>query len=232
MDMAIDSEPSMQLQPAMLRLPAELLHHVFSFLDAPDVLTARTACVRCSKIGAEHMLEEVICVYKRDRLQRLKEIAQHAALSQQVRSFYFQAERFRTPPMPYEEWDSDRSDCLPFADYNIYHEWPAWNGRWDERSQRAFKRASQRYDQRKKGKHTWEEIREAYKFYLDTVNDQRRIRDAGFDTECLTELFRACSKLEEITLTLGHGSKKEEPTCKEQLSKTACASRDAAMRVI
>ncbi|EME43929.1 hypothetical protein DOTSEDRAFT_34483 [Dothistroma septosporum NZE10] len=118
------------------------------------------------------MLEEVICVYKRDLLQRLKDIAEHVSRSQQVRALYFQAERFRRPLMTTQEWELSRLDCLPFSGTtSTTHGLP---GMGDG---------------------------------MNGVSEPSAILNAALDTECLAELFRACSKLEEVALTLVHWSK-------------------------
>ena len=95
--------------PGLLSIPVELLHRIFAHLDAEDVRSARSTCGLLAQVGAEHMLEEVVTVYKRDRLQRLIDIGHHPVFSRHVKSFYWQAERFGSR-VTFDEWNRDRRD--------------------------------------------------------------------------------------------------------------------------
>lgn len=60
---------------------------------------------------------------------------------------------------------------------------------------------------RKQGQHSDEAIQKAFSVFKEVSSDEAQIRREGFDTHCLTQLFHACSKLDTVTLSLGHGTK-------------------------
>lgn len=194
----------------LLDLPLELLHVIFDVMEKKTILSARETCSTLADIGSEYLLDEVITVYKRDRLQRLLSIAQHSKVSKSVRSIYWQSDRLKEPALSFEKWNKIRTVARPWAEYNIYHEIPLLHDETldptTERSQRAFKRAHQRYDRNMKGTHTDSELQAAYESYQALIKDQVAIARSKFDLKCFTTFFKACPKLESVTVATAYGS--------------------------
>lgn len=195
---------------ALLELPLELLHAIFDFLDKKAALTARATCVALAAVGSEHILHEIIAVYKRDRLQRLVDISQHAVIRKGVKTLYWQSDRLAEPALSFEKWNKVRTIARPWGEYNVYHEIPLLSDNTldptSARAQRAFKRAHKTYEQNMKGRFPNTELEKAYQTYKALVEDQIEITSSKFDLDCFTTFFRACPKLESVTVATAYGT--------------------------
>jgi len=67
-------------------LPAELLHHIFTFLKNKEIIAARATCSLLCAIGAEHVLDEIGLVFQRDKFEGLVELAKRTLFSERVKS--------------------------------------------------------------------------------------------------------------------------------------------------
>ena len=188
---------------ALLDLPAELVHSVLDSLERSEILVIRQTCKTLASLGADHMLSSVCAVYKRERLRRLEDIAEHP-LAKQVEHFYFQADRLSEPPLPYDKWNDEREVAIPFDEYNIMHEITGYDLQ-SERGMRAYTRAQKRYYRIKKGKHSNAELRKAYDAYVAVVKDQSVMFEERYDLLCLTKFLRSCRNIEKVTIALCHG---------------------------
>lgn len=199
-----------ELGCALLELPVEILHNIFDFLDKKAALLARQTCVTLGVVGSEHVLHELAAVYKRDRLQRLVDISQHATISKTIRSVYWQSDRLLEPAMSYEKWNKVRAVARPWAEYNIYHEIPLLNDNTldptSARAQRAFKRAHKLYDRNMKGHFSKAELELAYESYKALVQDQKDITDNNFDLDSFTTFFKGCPKVDNVTVATAYGT--------------------------
>ncbi|KAK5119600.1 hypothetical protein LTR85_007429 [Meristemomyces frigidus] len=199
------------------RLPAELLHRIFSFLEVSDVTAARATCSLLAAVGGDYILEEVAVIFQRDRFRRLLAIAHHPVFAQRVKALFFQGDRFSSDPC-YDEWDDSRSD--PNTDGRMTDDLPGVEPSGSGRYMRAIGRALTKWKDTRKGNFTEEELDAAFDAYVWHINSQKRIVAEGYDTFCLTALLNGCPKLRCITLAF-------QQAMSGKLAMTTNAFRDA-----
>ena len=190
-------------------IPVELLHRVVEELEPDDIASARLVCKLLAHVGADHLLEEVKLVHHRGRFERLVHIANDAFFAKQVKSLYYQGNRF-DPSDTYDDWARRRKVPCRWADYNVLDETPSFGTIDDynsERAQRAMACGWKRYEENSKGNFTQAQLDAAYEAYNGFVLDQDCIEEENLDLNCLTTLFKAYPNLEDVTIAIGHGTR-------------------------
>ncbi|KAK5119599.1 hypothetical protein LTR85_007428 [Meristemomyces frigidus] len=207
-------------QCLLTTLPSELLHCVFESLDVHDVVAARATCSVLAAIGIEYMLEEVPLVYKRDRFERLLDIAKHPYLSGKVRSLFFQCDRFTTGES-FEEWQRHIRDPNCPTEYSVVSEYTdeIYEGRRTPRGKRAYAKAHKRY-QHGRGVFTQRQLDTAYQCYLAAAEDQQSVAREGLDVTCLKALFDGCQQLDRVTFALGSGPMRRSDALQRAFANT------------
>ncbi|KAK4629428.1 hypothetical protein CLAFUW4_08148 [Fulvia fulva] len=193
--------------PAMLSMPAELLHRVFENLGKQDVLSMRAICTTLAEFGKEYVLRSIVAIYKRDSFERVLEASKHPYFSQRIKTLHFQADKF-DEKLSYRKWKelvqkhlNGQKHIQAMDAYMDQHS----DGPWDEEKLQAMTIAMKNDMPLLNDTLPRKELAASFDAYCKFLDDQDAMDEENLATDCLTQLFERCPELVEVTFKTGPG---------------------------
>ncbi|KAK3626321.1 hypothetical protein LTR56_019899 [Elasticomyces elasticus] len=194
---------------SLQELPVELLHRIYDHCDERDVANFRLVSRLLATVGSEHILPEAFAHVARESFDNISAIAR-STVAKGVRSLCFYAARL-DDLQTFDRWDEERRSSDPHAhkeayglldlDYRRERTPPEVQS---ERSMRRYRRNLGRSINVGRGHYSKPALLSAFKAYQQLYADQKCLRREGLARKAFAALFRSCTKLDTVTLTMAN----------------------------
>ncbi|KAK4968041.1 hypothetical protein LTR42_010371 [Elasticomyces elasticus] len=194
---------------SLQELPVELLHRIYDHCDERDVANFRLVSRLLATVGSEHILPEAFAHVARESFDNISAIAR-STVAKGVRSLCFYAARL-DDLQTFDRWDEERRSSDPHAhkeayglldlDYRRERTPPEVQS---ERSMRLYRRNLGRSINVGRGHYSKPALLSAFNAYQRLYADQKCLKREGLARKAFAALFRSCTKLDTVTLTMAN----------------------------
>jgi len=180
----------MQEDPAchLLRLPPELLHGIYGYLDATSMAHCRLVCSKLAIICAENLSGKLHLPYQLQRFRGLADFCENPIITKRMRTLIYHANRLK--------------HCEDSEDSLLYTELVAnrfVQNRMLYEGEQDYRMVNRVQDNLGNTNH---QLLAAHEAYMIHIESQRKISKDAADLESLIMLFQKCTHLRSVKLTI------------------------------
>lgn len=210
-------------------LPAELLHKICMFCEAPDRLKLRRVCHLMRDVVDEHFMKRVVsyvgrrvegighvsrpshasssaCItlttfrhFVRQDFDMIEHLTLNPLIARGVESLYFHAD---TPQvLGFDEWDKERRDQIQEIRMYGDRDVPC-EYQCEHRECRLLYRNYDRETNRQLNGHSMLELKAMHERYRELVLDGASMMEESRQEECFQTLFKRCPRLDSVAISM------------------------------